>query len=104
MCAEQMITRVQWLHEKGFVHRDLKPANFVIGYPGTQEEKVIFIIDFGLSKRWRNFITRDLRPFEQRYLGLVGTEMFAARNAHDGWEQGRKDDLESLGYILIYFL
>ena len=104
MCAEQMISRLQWMHERNFVHRDLKPANFCIGYPGSPDERRIFIMDFGLSKRWRNYLTRDLRPFEQRYYGLVGTEMFASRAATDGWEQGRKDDLESLGYILIYFL
>ena len=46
MCAEQMISRLQWMHERNFVHRDLKPANFCIGYPGSPDERRIFIMDF----------------------------------------------------------
>jgi len=104
MCAEQMLDRVQYIHEQNFIHRDLKPDNFAIGPLGTDEEKVIFSLDFGLAKRWKNYKTRDVRPFIKRYRGLVGTELFAARMAHDGWEQCRKDDLESLGYIFLYLM
>merc|ERR1712141_33543 len=104
MCAEQMLTRVQLMHDHSFVHRDLKPANFAIGPPGSAHSNTIFILDFGLAKRWQNYKTREVRPFIKRYKGLVGTELFAARSVHDGWEQGRKDDLEGLGYIFLYLL
>lgn len=104
MLAEQMLTRVQYLHEMNYVHRDLKPANFVVGYPGTKQRNTVFILDFGLTKKWRNHLTKEIRPFEQRYYGAVGTPMFASHIADQGMEQARKDDLESLGYILLYFL
>jgi len=104
MLAEQMITRLQSLHEENYVHRDLKPANFCMGYPGTKERNTVFLLDFGLTKKWRNHLTKDIRPFEQRYYGTVGTDMFASRVAHQGMEQARKDDLESLGYIFLYFM
>jgi len=104
MCAEQMLDTVQFIHERYFVHRDLKPDNFAVGLPGSEHEEIIFSLDFGLAKRWKNFKTRELRPFIKRYKGLVGTELFASRAAHDGWEQGRKDDLECLGYIFLYLL
>jgi len=104
MLAEQMINRVQYLHEKDYVHRDLKPANFVIGYPGTAERNTIFILDFGMAKKWRNHLTGQIRTNVQRYYGPVGTPMFNSRMAYQGFEQARKDDLESLGYIFLYFL
>lgn len=104
MLAEQMIDRVQYMHEHNFVHRDLKPDNFAIGRPGSADSRTLFILDFGLAKRWRNYLTKEKRPFIKRYAGLVGTMFFAARSAHEGWEQGRKDDLESLGYIFLYLL
>jgi len=102
--ADQMITRVQYLHENNYVHRDLKPANFVIGYPGTVNRNTVYLLDFGLSKKWRNHLTGQIRSNVQRYHGTVGTDMFASRIAHQGFEQARKDDLESLGYIFLYFV
>ena len=104
MLAEQMISRVQYLHESNYVHRDLKPANFVVGYPGTKNRNTVYLLDFGLAKKWRNHLTGQMRSNVQRYYGTVGTDMFASRIAHQGFEQGRKDDLESLGYIFLYFM
>jgi len=104
MLAEQMISRVQYLHDNNYVHRDLKPANFVVGYPGTKNRKTVYLLDFGLAKKWRNHLTGQMRSNVQRYYGTVGTDMFASRVAHQGFEQARAHDLESLGYIFLYLI
>jgi len=104
MLADQMISRVQYLHENNYVHRDLKPANFVVGYPGTINRNTVYLLDFGLAKKWRNHITGEMRSNVKRYHGTVGTPLFASRMAHQGIEQARKDDLEGLGYIFFYFV
>jgi len=105
MLADQMIDRLQYLHEKDYVHRDLKPANFVVGYPGTTNRSTVYLLDFGLTKKWRNHLTGQMRSNVQRYYDPgVGTPMFNSRMANQGFEQARKDDLESLGYILLYFI
>ena len=101
MLADQMISRVQFLHEKNVIHRDIKPENFAVGL--GKETGVIYLLDFGLSKAYRDPIThvhippRDRRP-------LVGTVRYASLNNHCGMELSRRDDLESLAYIFIYFL
>jgi len=104
MLAEQMLNRVKYLHQSNYVHRDLKPANFVVGYPGTKDRSTVYLLDFGLAKKWRNHLTGEMRSNVQRYYGTVGKDMFASRMAHQGFEQARKDDLESLGYIFLYFV
>ncbi|OXA55493.1 casein kinase I [Folsomia candida] len=99
--ADQMIQRVETVHNKGFIHRDIKPDNFLMG-SGNETSKV-FIIDFGLSKKFRDSRTRGHIPFRTDK-SLTGTARYASINAHKGHEQSRRDDLESLGFILMYFL
>jgi len=97
-----MIQRLQYLHERNFIHRDLKPENWCIGFSGAERSK-IYLIDFGLSKKYQNAQTGERRPYKQHYKDLIGNEMFAPLRAFDGIEQSPRDDLESLGYCFFYF-
>eukprot|EP00981_Chlorochromonas_danica_P004309 scaffold865_cov160-Ochromonas_danica.AAC.28 len=96
-----MLERVDTLHSRHLIHRDIKPANFVIGV-GEQANN-IFCVDFGLSKRYRH--PKNLQHIPHRDgRSLTGTPRYASINNHLGIEQSRRDDLESIGYVLIYFL
>eukprot|EP00096_Caligus_rogercresseyi_P011984 TRINITY_DN488_c0_g1_i3.p1 TRINITY_DN488_c0_g1~~TRINITY_DN488_c0_g1_i3.p1 ORF type:complete len:376 (-),score=74.14 TRINITY_DN488_c0_g1_i3:601-1728(-) len=100
LLADQLITRIQFIHAKCFIHRDIKPDNFLMGL--GKRGNLVYIIDFGLAKKYR-----DLRGLHIPYKmnkSLTGTARYASVNTHLGAEQGRRDDLESLGYILMYFV
>ena len=100
MLGIQMLTRIEFIHEKGFIHRDIKPENFVIGL--NEKSNIVHIIDFGLSKRYKDKNTGQHIPYrENRH--LVGTVRYASINAHLGIEQSRRDDIESIGYVIAYF-
>ncbi|CAL9226880.1 unnamed protein product [Arabidopsis halleri] len=101
MLADQMINRVEYFHSKSFLHRDLKPDNFLMGL-GRRANQV-YIIDFGLAKKYRDSTTHQHIPYRENK-NLTGTARYASMNTHVGIEQSRRDDLESLGYILMYFL
>ncbi|KAJ3426365.1 casein kinase 1-like protein [Anaeramoeba flamelloides] len=101
MIADQILCRLQLVHTKSFVYRDIKPENFVIGRGENKNQ--IHIIDFGLSKLYREFWTHKLNKYRNKR-DLVGTVRYSSVNTHLGIEQSRRDDLESLGYMLIYFL
>ena len=85
------------MHKNKILHRDIKPDNFVVGYENKQD---LFCIDFGLAKR---FIRKngDHVPYSENKK-FCGTARYASIAAHSHCEQGRKDDLEAIGYILIY--
>ncbi|XP_043828274.1 casein kinase I-like [Dromiciops gliroides] len=100
MLADQMISRIQYIHAKNFIHRDIKPDNFLIG-TGRHRNK-LFIIDFGLAKKYRDSKTKEHIPY-RKDKNLTGTARYASINAHLGIEQSRGDDMESLGYVLMYF-
>jgi len=100
MLADQMIGRIEYVHNKNFIHRDIKPDNFLMGI-GRHCNKV-FIIDFGLAKKYRDNRTRQHIPYKEDK-NLTGTARYASINAHLGIEQSRRDDMESLGYVLMYF-
>jgi serine/threonine protein kinase len=100
MLGLQMIQRIELMHEKGFLHRDIKPENFVVGL--NEKSNLVYIIDFGLSRRYKDKNTGQHIPYrENRH--LVGTARYASINAHLGIEQSRRDDIESIGYVLVYF-
>ena len=100
LIAIQMLTRIEFIHEKGFLHRDIKPENFVIGL--NDKSNLVHIIDFGLSKRYKDKNSGQHIPYrENRH--LVGTVRYASINAHLGIEQSRRDDIEGIGYVLVYF-
>lgn len=100
LLAIQMLDRIQWVHSKNIVHRDIKPDNFLLG---RKDPHVIYLIDFGLSKKYKSSTTGKHVKFG--FTGkLTGTVRFASANALRGSEQSRRDDLESIGYMLIYFM
>ncbi|KAA3490371.1 casein kinase I-like [Gossypium australe] len=101
MLADQMINRVEFAHSKSFLHRDIKPDNFLMGL-GRRANQV-YIIDFGLAKKYRDTSTHQHIPYRENK-NLTGTARYASMNTHLGIEQSRRDDLESLGFVLMYFL
>lgn len=101
MLADQMLARVEYFHSKAFLHRDIKPDNFLMGV--GKKAHHMYIIDYGLAKKYIDSHTNEHIPFRDGK-SLTGTARYASINAHLGYEQARRDDLESLGYIFIYFL
>ena len=123
MLADQMIGRVEYVHNKNFIHRDIKPDNFLMGI-GRHCNK-LFLIDFGLAKKFRDNRTRQHIAYREdknltgtarlSFFFIDGTtapevvllikfpHRYASINAHLGIEQSRRDDMESLGYVLMYF-
>jgi len=100
MLADQMIGRIEYVQNKNFIHRDIKPDNFLMGI-GRHCNKV-YLIDFGLAKKYRENHTKQHIPYREDK-NLTGTARYASINAHLGIEQARRDDMESLGYVLMYF-
>ena len=100
MIAIQLLDRLEFIHSKFIIHRDLKPDNIMVD---LETKRIIYLIDFGLAKKYRS--SRTLKHIKFTIpRRLTGTARYASVNALRGTEQSRRDDLESLGYILIYFI
>ena len=96
----EMIKRIKYLHNKNHIHRDIKPENFLIGR--NENSNKIYLIDFGLSKKYFSKSKNEHIKFSTGK-GMIGTARYCSRNTHKGFELGRRDDIESIGYVLIYF-
>ena len=96
----QILERLEFVHSKNYIHRDIKPQNFLIGKE-IKDENIIYLIDFGLAKKYRSARGNHVKfSIKSR---VTGTPRFSSLNAMRGVEQSRRDDLESLCYIIIYF-
>ena len=99
MLADQMISCLEYMHQKRVIHQDLKPENFMVGRDAKAGQ--VSIIDFGLSKTFVDPETGAHNPMKE-HKSLTGTARYASINAMKYMEQSRRDDMESLGYIIIY--
>lgn len=98
MIAIQTLERIEFIHSKNYIHRDIKPQNFLVGYPDSY---LIYLIDFGNSRKYRSSRTGK-HITNNKKNKIFGTVLFLSINVFKGYEQSRKDDLESLGYMYIY--
>ena len=100
LAGEMMLSRLEYCHSKNFVHRDLKPENFAVGY--GSKSFMVYIIDFGLAKKYRDREGTHMAYEDGRE--LTGTARYASINTHKGIQPSRRDDLEGLAHVLLYFL
>ena len=101
MLALQMLNRIEYIHKKLYIHRDIKPENFLTGC--GEKSNVIYLIDYGLCKQYKLPKTHQHIPYKEGR-SLTGTARYVSINTHLGIEQSRRDDLESIGYVLVFFL
>lgn len=101
LLADQMLTRIEYMHSKNFLHRDIKPDNFLIGV--GNKTNIVYVIDFGLAKKFRDSKTNLHIPYREGK-SMTGTARYASLNTSLGIEQARRDDIEGLGFVLLYLL
>ncbi|CAG9323176.1 unnamed protein product [Blepharisma stoltei] len=101
MICLQMFQRIENVHNHDYIHRDIKPENFLFGI--GKKQSLVYIIDFGLSKKYRDSKTKQHIQYRDNRT-LTGTARYASVNSHMGIEQSRRDDLEGIIYVYLYFL
>ena len=94
----QILSRIEWIHSKNLIYRDIKPENFLIG---KKDQDIIYVVDFGLCKRYIS--PKTGKHISEKITGKFnGTLIYSSPNVVKGIESSRRDDLISLGYMLIY--
>ena len=99
LIALQCLERIEWIHKNNIIHRDIKPDNFLFG---ITDPRIIYMIDFGLSKQYRS--KRTFRHIKYSYTRkIIGTARYTSVNSLRGFEMSRRDDLEAFYYMIIFF-
>ena len=101
MLAYQMISALQYIHSKHIIHRDIKPDNFVLG--ANEYNAYLYLVDFGLAKKYRSSKNLKQIPYLKKKK-LTGTARYASIHAMEEMEQSRRDDLEAVSYVIMYFI
>ncbi|CAD8115839.1 unnamed protein product [Paramecium sonneborni] len=96
----QLLTTLQMVHQRGVIHRDFKPENILTGY--HLDNSTIYLVDYGVSKVYIDKQGKHIQSKEKK--SFIGTTRYASIAAHRGYELGRKDDVESMFYVMIYLL
>ena len=99
LIAIQLLDRIEWVHTKNIVYRDVKPENFLFG---KIDPEVLYIIDFGLCRKYKYKNGKHINP--KNTGKFTGTSRYASIYAMAGNEQSRRDDIESIGYLLIFLM
>ena len=101
MLAYQMIEVLKYIHSKHIIHRDIKPDNFVLG--SDEFNAYLYLVDFGLAKKYRSSKTLKQNTYMKKNK-LTGTARYASIHAMEEMEQSRRDDLEAVSYVIMYFI
>ncbi|VDK70271.1 unnamed protein product [Litomosoides sigmodontis] len=103
MLADQMLDRIQCMHDAGYIHGNLTSDTFVMGI--KENIARVYLVDMKFASKYINISggRRKHIPYEEN-TGFFGSPCFASVNRHLGTVASRRDDLESCVYIILYFL